>query len=207
MRMCKTLRTAPNDRRLLALAVFVWLSACSVLSLGCAATAAPAIKPCTLAAKVRLEASERINPDSDGAPLPTVVRVYQLRAVDRVEESDFTAIWQSPEQALGPDLTSARELTLFPGQSELLELSLKPEVRFLVAVAIYRRPTASQWRSITPLPDSARMCQAYEKRGVPTPALTFRFDQYRVEGRSHLLRSAASHDLPRDVAPDEEARR
>jgi type VI secretion system VasD/TssJ family lipoprotein len=154
-----------------------------------------------LPARVQLSASERINPDGAGLALPTVVRVYQLLAIARMEEADFATIWQAPVPALGPDLLAARELTMFPGQSSWVELSLKPEVRFLVAVAIFRVPTATQWRAIVPLPDSARMCAAYQQKGAPSPAVTFRFDQYRAEGQSRLFAASSAHELPHDVAP------
>jgi len=172
----------------------------------CASTKAPAPRvapsPCTLPAKVRLEASERINPDSNGQALPTVIRIYQMQAINRVEESDFEAIWDTPKEALGDDLVGSRDLTMFPGQAQLIDLPLKPQVRFLVAVAIFRRPTGTQWRAIVPLPESARLCAAYQKKGAPDPAITFRFDQYRVEGRSRLLSAGNDSDLPTDVAPD-----
>lgn len=165
-------------------------------------SSAPSAAPCTLPARVLLSASERINPDSGGAALPTVVRVYQLLGVARLEESDFAAIWETPVPALGPDLLAARELTMFPGQSSSVELALEPKVKFLVAVAIFRVPTATQWRSIVPLPDSARMCAAYQKEGAPNPAVTFRFDRYRAEGQSRLLADESAHRLPHDVAPN-----
>lgn len=150
-----------------------------------------------------LEASDRLNPDALGAALPTVVRLYQLQAIARIEEADFVDVWQQPEPLLGPDLVASRELTLFPGQSTWLDVPLGPQVRFVAAVAIFRRPTATQWRSIIPLPESSRLCAAYKERGAPRPAFTFRFDHYRAEGRSALLAvpGASPHDLPRDVAP------
>ena len=164
--------------------------------------AAPPPQPCTLPATVRLAASERINPDSNGAALPTVVRLYELNAIARVEESDFRAVWEQPKETLGPDMLGVQEYTLFPGQAEDVQVALKPETRFLVGVAIFRRPTGSQWRSIIPLPDSPRLCRAYAQKGAPKPAISFVFDQYRAEGRSRLLNAGADHDLPSDVAPD-----
>lgn len=164
--------------------------------------AAPPPRPCTLPATVLLTASERINPDSNGAALPTVVRLYELKAIARVEESDFRAIWEQPKETLGADMLGVQEYTLFPGQSEQVRVALKPETRFLVGVAIFRRPTGSQWRSIIPLPESPRLCRAYAKKGAPSPAISFVFDQYRAEGRSRLLNAGADHDLPSDVAPD-----
>jgi len=185
----------------------VWLRSCTAviaLSLFASCAGAPSVRaaaPCTLQAKVSLTATDRINPDSDGQALPTVVRVYQLETVTRLEESDFVAVWGAAEQTLGRALLVAREVTLFPGHSDSLALSITPETRFLAAVAIFRRPTATRWRSIVPLPDAARLCAAYGKRGAPNPAVSFRFDQYRAEGRSRLLSLANEHDLPQDVAP------
>jgi hypothetical protein len=133
--------------------------------------------------------------------LPTVVRVYQLLSIARMEEADFVNIWEAPVPTLGPDLLATRELTMFPGQSSWVDVSLKPEVRYLVAVAIFRVPTATQWRSIVPLPDSVRMCAAYQQGGPPSPAVTFRFDHYRAEGKSRLFAAGPTHELPHDVAP------
>lgn len=187
-------------RRLVTLVrVGLWCVVCS----GCGLWSTPPAAPCTLPTRVRFEASDRLNPDAQGAALPTVVRLYQLQAVARIEEADFVDVWQKPEPALGPDLVASRELTLFPGQSAWLDVPLEPRVRFVVAVAIFRRPTATQWRSIIPLPESSRLCAEYKEQGAPKPAFTFRFDQYRAEGRSALLAlpGAPTHDLPRDVAP------
>jgi type VI secretion system protein VasD len=176
---------------------------------GCESKASSA-SACTLPTKVKLSATERINPDSSGVALPTVVRLYQLKEIVRVEESDFSTIWETPEEALGQDLLGVQEFTLFPGQATSAPVALGPSAKFLVGVAIFRRPTGSQWRSILPLPPSEKLCGAYAEGGVPDPAVVFRFDQYLVEGKSRLLQAGGDHELPRDVAPDsngEEKRR
>jgi type VI secretion system protein VasD len=167
----------------------------------CGAAQKPAA-PCTLPVKVRLEAGERINLDTQGEPLPTVVRLYQMKEIIRVEESDFAQIWETPEETLGPDLGKVQEFTLFPGQEQTVDVSLSPEIRFVVGVAIFRRPTGTQWRSIVPLPSSERLCGAYAEKGAPEPGLVFKFDNYRVEARSRLLNAGSEHELPTDVAPD-----
>lgn len=168
---------------------------------GCA-TAAPPAASCTLPTKMLLEASDRINPDSAGEALPTVVRVYQLTEIVHVEESDFAAIWETPKETLGPDLLKVQEFTLFPGQSQSIEVSLAPEAKYVVGVAIFRQPTGAQWRSVIPLPSSESLCGAYAEKGAPDPAVVFRFDQYRVESKSRLLTAGGEHELPSDVAPD-----
>lgn len=168
----------------------------------CKSSAAPAANACTLPTKVRLEATERINPDTAGEALPTVVRVYQLKEIVRVEESDFEAIWETPKETLQDDLVEVQEFTLFPGQAVSANVALVPSARYLVGVAIFRRPTGQQWRSVLPLPASARLCAAYEEKGAPDPAVVFRFDQYRVESKSRFFGASGEHDLPIDVAPD-----
>lgn len=171
---------------------------------GCRNRPAPATA-CTLPTKMKLEATERINPNSAGEALPTVVRLYQLSEIVKVEEADFAAIWEAPKETLGADLVQVQEFTLFPGQTELVDVSLAPNARFIVGVAIFRRPTGNQWRSVIPLPASDKLCGAYAAKGAPNPAVLFRFDQYRIESKSHLLTAGGEHDLPTDVAPDRPA--
>jgi type VI secretion system protein VasD len=169
---------------------------------GCRSKTPPPASACTLPSKIKLEATERINPNSAGEALPTQVRLYQLKEIVKVEEADFAAIWEQPKETLADDLLQVQEFTLFPGQTELVDVALTPAARYLVGVAIFRRPTGNQWRSVIPLPASERLCAAYKERGAPQPAIVFRFDQYRIESKSRLLTAGGDHDLPVDVAPD-----
>lgn len=179
------------------LGVGVFVAACAG-----GAKAPVAAAPCTLPVQVRLEASERINPNEHGIALPTSIRVYRLRQIARLEESDFAAVWETPKEALSEDLLGVQDFTLFPSGIEQAQVSLEPDARFLVGVAIFRQPTGTQWRAILPLPPSQELCAAYAPKGPPMPAVTFRFDQYRVESRSRLLVEQGELDLPRDVAPE-----
>jgi type VI secretion system protein VasD len=172
-----------------------------MVSSGCAHERAEG-KPCTLPIEVALEASARLNPDLDGTPLPTVVRLYQLAALERMEQADFQALWDRPTEVLAQDMLAARELTLFPGNAQRVPVQLRPEVRFLAAMAVVRQPTGNQWRALLPLPESARMCAAYAEHGAPSPAVSFQFDGYRAEGSSVLLAHHGRAALPSDVAPE-----
>lgn len=162
-----------------------------------AATAAP----CALPIRVVLEASERLNPSERGDALPTIVRVYQLRQAARMEASGFSELWQTPGQALADDLLGVQLFTLFPGQTAQVEVELSPDTRFLSGVAIFRQPSGTQWRAILPLPGSRSLCAQYAARALPSPAITFRFDEYTVESHSHLPSERGGRALPADVAP------
>jgi type VI secretion system protein VasD len=173
-----------------------------LLCAACSGAQRAEAKPCTLPIEVALEASARLNPDLDGTPLPTVIRLYQLSALERMEQADFQTLWDRPSEALATDVLASRELTLFPGHSQRVPIALRPDVRFLAAMAVVRQPTGSQWRALLPLPESASMCGAYKEQGAPNPAITFQFDGYRAEGSSLLLARHGSAALPRDVAPE-----
>ena len=170
--------------------------------MGCGGAQRPKPTPCTLPVEVELRAGDRINLDTQGEALPTVIRLFQLSDIVSVEEADFAQLWEQPEETLGDDLVQMQEVTLFPGQTQTVASELKPETRYLVGMGVFRRPTGTQWRSILPLPSSEQLCGAYKEPGAPSPAVVFTFDNYRAEGRSRLLSAAGEHELPEDVAPD-----
>lgn len=157
-----------------------------------------AASSCTLPISVGVSASERVNPDEFGQPLPTVVRVFQLKRAARAEEADFVELWERPEEALAEDLILKQQVTVFPGRQERIPMELDPKARFLVGMAVFREPTATQWRTVVPLPASHKLCATYKER-APDPALNFSLDGYRIEARSYLLQNAGSVDLPSDV--------
>lgn len=169
----------------------------------CGGSKAPAKAPCPLPATVDIAGTDRLNPDENGQPLPTVVRVLQLTHAVRVEEADFTQLWEQLEQTLGDQLIQKQEVTLFPGKVEHVSIELDPKARYLVGMAIFRQPTGDQWRTILPLPASEQLCATYKEK-VPSPAVDFSLDGYRIEARSHLLRHGGQVDLPSDVTAGSE---
>jgi type VI secretion system protein VasD len=203
--MCFAGRAASRYSFVMHLNANLTVRACTfVASLvaGCAHASPAEGKPCTLPIEVALRATPRLNPDAQGAALPTVVRLYQLGASERIEQADFAALWEHASDTLAGDLLAARELTLFPGRAQGVQVALRPDVRFLAAVAIVRQPSGSSWRALLPLPESSRMCAAYAAHGAPSPAVQFVFDGYRSEGSSRLLQARDGHVLPTDVAPE-----
>jgi type VI secretion system VasD/TssJ family lipoprotein len=51
-----------------------------------------------------LKAAPDVNPDASGAPKPVRVRVYKLKTGQPFAETDFFALDQDPQKALGGDL-------------------------------------------------------------------------------------------------------
>lgn len=173
----------------------------SVLLVGCGGASAPRppAPPCALPVQVAWVASDRLNPDESGAALPTLVRVHQLKTVAHLDELEFEDLWRRPAEALGADQVGMQEGTVFPGQTLVQDVELDPATRFLVGVAVVRRPTGSLYRSVVVLPTASERCDRFESRGAPRPAVQFRVDEYRVTGSSRLGGSADDVDLPEDV--------
>jgi type VI secretion system VasD/TssJ family lipoprotein len=46
-------------------------------------------------ASVNLQPSETMNVDDNGNPLPTVVRIYQLKSKYKMEKADFRSLWKN----------------------------------------------------------------------------------------------------------------
>jgi len=117
-------------------------------------------------------AASRLNPDDRGQSLPTVVRVYQLRAAGRLDRAEFDRLCREPKEALQDDLLRVDELTLTPGATVNRRLDREQGARYLAVVALFRRPTGTSWRAIAEL-------------GPPGKGqkLSFAAEGYRVERR------------------------
>jgi type VI secretion system protein VasD len=142
-----------------------------------------------------IEAGERLNPDEQGQPLPTIVRVYQLKGIGSLEPSAFDAIWRDAPTVLGDTLLSVDEVTLYPGDTIVRSFERNPEASFIVGMAVVRRPTGKSWRSIVRMPSSAAALQCMaqqadpgaETAAPPIPQVRFRVDDYQIRGSLRLL--------------------
>lgn len=109
------------------------------------AAAAPA-KPCeTPRPTLTIAAGEQVNAGPDGKGLPVQVRLYQLKSEARLLNAFFEEIWKEDQKTLAEDLLDKRELTVFPGKSQKLELEQLPDSRVLSAVALFREPRGRDW--------------------------------------------------------------
>ncbi|MFL5417842.1 MAG: type VI secretion system lipoprotein TssJ [Myxococcales bacterium] len=101
--------------------------------------------------EVALQASDQLNPDEQGASLPTMVLVYQLKSAAKIETADFADVYRRPKESLGEDLLQADEVEITPGQSQTKTLARDKAAKALAVVAVVRRPAGPGWRSIVQL--------------------------------------------------------
>jgi type VI secretion system protein VasD len=77
--------------------------------------------------------------------LPVQVRLYQLKSEARLLNAFFEEVWKDDAATLAEDLLAKRELTVFPGQSQEVQLDQLPDGRVLTAVALFREPRGKDW--------------------------------------------------------------
>lgn len=145
-------------------------------------------------ANLRIEATDRANPDEDGRPLPTIIRIYQLGNIGTMETASFEDIWQHDEDTLGDAMLGKDELTIYPDSRITRQFERNPDANYIVGVAIVRRPTGVSWRTILELPPPAgdAQCAALQADPDAAPAeppnvyLAFELDDYQIEGSVRL---------------------
>lgn len=160
---------------------------------GCTPAARPTCTP-QENGNLRIESTDRMNPDGDGRPLPTIVRIYQLKNIGAMETATFDEIWQHDEDTLGEDFLGKDELVMYPQARVNRQFERDPDANFIVGVAIVRRPTGVSWRSILELPPPAAdaQCAALQENPEappeeqPTVWLAFELDDYQIEGSIRL---------------------
>lgn len=163
--------------------------AAGVLSLVAAACAhapatppAPCDKPEPL--RVALTASDRLNPDDKGAPLATVVRLYQLKGIEKLQLVSFDDLLDKDKETLGEALVATQELTINPGERMSPPVLRNPEATYLLAVALFRKPAALTWRAVKKLPaPDPQHCHAQDPAAVSRATMAFALDENRIEVR------------------------
>jgi type VI secretion system VasD/TssJ family lipoprotein len=129
--------------------------------------------------RVMLDGAKNLNPDPNGDPLTTVVRVYQLKGVSKIELATMQDLMRNEKEALADELVDAVEVTLKPGGTEFPRMERKPETTHLAVAAFFRQPNLSSFRAITPLPPSDPLyCHGDKDRHV---WMHFFFHTYQVQ--------------------------
>jgi type VI secretion system VasD/TssJ family lipoprotein len=80
-----------------------------------------------------------------------VLRIYQLAGDANFRRAPVQQFWQNDEQALGAELVGTkREVLLFPGSSEVVQIDLDDATEFVAVAADFREPDQEGWRAIYP---------------------------------------------------------
>ena len=111
-------------------------------------------EPAPTRIEATIQATEDINPDSDGQASPLVIRYYELKSATAFNNAAFFALYDSDLAELGDDLLNSEEIELKPGQVVEIARDLKPETRFIGILAAYRDIDNATWRVVQPIEEN-----------------------------------------------------
>lgn len=101
--------------------------------------------------KVNAKSDKELNIIGTGAPLPVVVRVYQLSDDAAFKNAAFIDLWKRDAEILGSALLSSKEIVMQPGSTENISVPLNENTKFVAGFALYRNPDAAKWSFIEPV--------------------------------------------------------
>jgi type VI secretion system VasD/TssJ family lipoprotein len=140
--------------------------------------------PCTEPEKLRVlvDGAKDLNRGPGGQPLPTVVRIYQLKGTAQLGVVSLDEIMRNEKAALVDDLLEVQEITLKPNARVYPELRRLAGATHIAVAGFFRQPTADSWRAITALPPSDPfLCH---KKDDGRPWMQFFLHGYQVDFRS-----------------------
>ncbi len=144
---------------------------------------------------LRLYAGDNLNAGEGKRALSLVVRVYQLRNLERFEAAPFDVFLdqQREHDVLGDDLLGVTEILLAPGQRHEVLERLPAGGAHVGIVALFRTPARSRWRfafdADKATSDGITIGLHACAMTTPSPAL-----ETRLAGPSHSL--ASSNCMP-----------
>ena len=97
-----------------------------------------------------IDAGPDQNPDPAGQPAPVAVRIYQLAALGAFSRTDVFALIDRQAEALGADCLASDEVIVAPGDHQAMMRELKPDTRFIGAIALFRAIDQATWRVDVP---------------------------------------------------------
>lgn len=101
--------------------------------------------------KLDIAGRSSLNTVADGQSLSTVIRVYQLKDRQAIDQIEYVQLQDNDIDALKPDLLSTSDLVLRPNANASISESMNDDTQFVAVVAFFRddRPK-STWRIVLP---------------------------------------------------------
>ena len=93
-----------------------------------------------------IEAGSDQNPDPAGQAAPVAIRIYQLASLGAFSRADVFALIDRQAETLGADYLASDEVLVAPGERQQMTRDLKPNTRFIGAIALFRAIDQATWR-------------------------------------------------------------
>lgn len=161
--------TAGNTRcALLALAMAVTLSGCGLtqkVSDGTVAVTKSIFYKQVKTLHLDIQARDAVNNNAKGAPLATVVRIYQLKDRKVFDGTDYPSLFAGDSQAIKADLVVEKDIRVRPGEAITVDMPMDEKAQFVAVAGLFLAPdiTNNTWRLVLSRddldPDKARQIE------------------------------------------------
>ncbi|MCY1401605.1 Type VI secretion lipoprotein [compost metagenome] len=99
---------------------------------------------------ISLKASEDINPDLQGRPMPVLLNFFELRSPGGFEMTDYFDLRDNALAHLGSDFIGGDKLMVWPGSQEQRSYVAAPGKQLLGVIAGYQQLEGRTWRVLIP---------------------------------------------------------
>ena len=128
---------------------YLFVIALSFALIGCASEPPePPEPPPPTIVNLQIDAADNLNADSNGNGAPVMVRIYELNGVSNFNATDFFALFNDDQAALGMDLNHKQDFLLKPNESKKLVIKPDDEVQSLGFFAAFRQLDTATWRAV-----------------------------------------------------------
>ncbi|WP_431225744.1 type VI secretion system lipoprotein TssJ [Serratia sp. L9] len=95
-------------------------------------------------------ARSAMNNNQSGAPLATIVRVYQLKDRQAFDSTDYHSLFAADSQAIKADLLVERDLRITPEGSVSLDMPMEEATQYVAVAAMFWSPDEvnNTWRVV-----------------------------------------------------------
>lgn len=117
-----------------------------------------------------LRARAALNVNDDGIPLPTMIRIYQLKDRKAFDGADYKALSTGDGLVIKADLLVEKDIRLKPGEAVSVDMPMEETAQYVAVTALFLSPDQPRntWRLVIPRqdldPDNARLIEASDNR-------------------------------------------
>lgn len=117
-----------------------------------------------------IRARAALNVNDDGVPLPTVIRLYQLKDRKAFDGADYKALSTGDGQVIKADLLVEKDIRLKPGEAVSVDMPMEETAQYVAVAALFLAPDQPRntWRLVIPRqdldPDNTRRIEASDNR-------------------------------------------
>lgn len=97
-----------------------------------------------------IKARDAINNNAKGAPLATVVRIYQLKDRKAFDDTDYPSLFAADSQAIKADLVAEKDIRIRPGAAVTIDVPMEENAQYVAVAGLFLAPDIANntWRVV-----------------------------------------------------------